>query len=734
MFQNGLLNLAQAVEAGANLNTSKSPNSSTSSEGDSFLASLVQAIDETNAVLPENLQISTSEITQEILYNAEKSTLFGDLSEEIKGSIFENLSFMQMLSVLESLQISSSEVKLANLSTQMQQLLQSEANFNELKNAKNLDELIDLANNKFQLNVKSVSLEMLTELKTTFPKLNEANFFSTKLEGVFKEFLNTKISNILKDTQSQINAANSHTKANFKSQKDGENLLLKALQSIDENEILKNAKIESTAKIENIADGDELVLQNKSVNLNEKANLNAPNLANLSSNLKEKHNESVKTEPNLQKITKENLNESALKSTLKSENLSKSGEFQKELLKSVNENLAKNEILKQTQEAVKSQFSENLKSSENQIKTAISNEPKLSENLNKNAQIQTLNLKENLKEAKSPKSTEFKISESAAKSINLTQNQAKNFSENLNENLSENLNKNLNKNENLAKSQNAINSSKNAQSQSQNLTQNLTQNLPKNTQTQINLNSEKFTPKAEFNANKEILNANLNAANLVNQTNTQENLDLNLMRFQSKINAQNLQNLSTNLQTNLSQNETKFEANLNEIDFADLAQSVENKGFESEKSELNSLFRDLSQVSRNEIKQQINFKETMNHFANDFKEQLSQFKSPITRFNITLHPSNLGEVEVTLFQRGQNLHVNFNTNTSTMNLFIQNQAEFKNSLVNMGFTGLEMNFSDQGKKDRNQKQNQRQNFSDEFELGSGLNSSNALEIILAKYF
>lgn len=734
MFQNGLLNLAQAVEAGANLNTSKSPNTSTSSEGDSFLASLVQAIDETNAVLPENLQISTSEITQEILYNAEKSTLFGDLSEEIKGSIFENLSFMQMLSVLESLQISSSEVKLTNLSTQMQQLLQSEVNFNELKNAKNLDELIDLANNKFQLNVKSVSLEMLTELKTTFPKLNEANFFSTKLEGVFKEFLNTKISNILKETQSHINAANSHTKANFKSQKDGENLLLKALQSIDENEILKNAKIESTAKVENIADGDELVLQNKSVNLNEKANLNAPNLANLSSNLKEKHNESVKNEPNLQKIAKENLNENALKTTLKSENLSKNSEFQKELLK--NENLAKNEILKQTQEAVKSQFSENLKSSENQIKTPNLNEPKLSENLNKNAQIQTLNLKENLKEVKSPKSTEFKISESAAKSINLTQNQAKNFSENLNENLSENLNKNLNKNENLAKSQNAINSSKNAQSQSQsqNLTQNLTQNLPKNTQTQINLNSEKFTPKGEFSTNKEILSANLNAANLVNQTNTQENLDLNLMRFQSKINAQNLQNLSTNLQTNLSQNETKFEANLNEIDFADLAQSVENKGFESEKSELNSLFRDLSQVSRNEIKQQINFKETMNHFANDFKEQLSQFKSPITRFNITLHPSNLGEVEVTLFQRGQNLHVNFNTNTSTMNLFIQNQAEFKNSLVNMGFTGLEMNFSDQGKKDRNQKQNQRQNFSDEFELGSGLNSSNALEIILAKYF
>ncbi|WXG61190.1 hypothetical protein VB002_07240 [Campylobacter concisus] len=38
-----------------------------------------------------------------------------------------------------------------------------------------------------------------------------------------------------------------------------------------------------------------------------------------------------------------------------------------------------------------------------------------------------------------------------------------------------------------------------------------------------------------------------------------------------------------------------------------------------------------------------------------------------------------------------------------MNLFLQNQAEFKNSLVNMGFTELEMNFSDQNQ--RQEKEN-----------------------------
>lgn len=72
---------------------------------------------------------------------------------------------------------------------------------------------------------------------------------------------------------------------------------------------------------------------------------------------------------------------------------------------------------------------------------------------------------------------------------------------------------------------------------------------------------------------------------------------------------------------------------------------------------------------------------------------MEQYKAPITKLSITLNPHNLGEVEVTLVQRGNNLHINFNSNTNAMNLFIQNQAEFKNSLVNMGFTGLEMNLA-----------------------------------------
>ena len=97
-------------------------------------------------------------------------------------------------------------------------------------------------------------------------------------------------------------------------------------------------------------------------------------------------------------------------------------------------------------------------------------------------------------------------------------------------------------------------------------------------------------------------------------------------------------------------------------------------------------------------------RETFDNFSSNLKEQVAAYKSPFMRFNITLNPLNLGEVEITMVNRGNNLHINFSSNTQTMNLFLQNQAEFKNSLVNMGFTELEMNFSDQNQQKKEQGQ------------------------------
>ncbi|ECL3870716.1 flagellar hook-length control protein FliK [Campylobacter upsaliensis] len=147
--------------------------------------------------------------------------------------------------------------------------------------------------------------------------------------------------------------------------------------------------------------------------------------------------------------------------------------------------------------------------------------------------------------------------------------------------------------------------------------------------------------------------------------------------------------------------------------------------------DLNNLVKDLSRVNQNQ--KIISPKETLQYFSKDLKEAMEQYKAPITKLSITLNPSNLGEVEVTLVQRGSNLHINFNSNHNAMNLFLQHQAEFKNSLVNMGFTGLEMNFSDQGKKEQQQEKKSKSHYYEEnFEEESGPKIN--LELVLAKYF
>ena len=152
------------------------------------------------------------------------------------------------------------------------------------------------------------------------------------------------------------------------------------------------------------------------------------------------------------------------------------------------------------------------------------------------------------------------------------------------------------------------------------------------------------------------------------------------------------------------------------------------------KSELNQMVKDIANSAKHQLQTKAEIKETFSNFSSTLKEQVQNYKAPITRFNITLNPLNLGEVEITMVNRGNNLHVNFSSTTATMNLFLQNQAEFKNSLVNMGFTELEMNFSDQ-----NQRQEKREQAKNKYSSNQSDESENAqaeqslLELVIPRY-
>ena len=154
----------------------------------------------------------------------------------------------------------------------------------------------------------------------------------------------------------------------------------------------------------------------------------------------------------------------------------------------------------------------------------------------------------------------------------------------------------------------------------------------------------------------------------------------------------------------------------------------------SENSELNAMVKDVISNAKAQTRNFQAVRETFDNFSSNLKEQVAAYKSPFMRFNITLNPLNLGEVEITMVNRGNNLHINFSSNTQTMNLFLQNQAEFKNSLVNMGFTELEMNFSDQNqqKKEQGQKSYKGSKFNaDDAEQGEA--AAPRLELVVPRY-
>ncbi|MDY6056316.1 MAG: flagellar hook-length control protein FliK [Campylobacter lanienae] len=149
----------------------------------------------------------------------------------------------------------------------------------------------------------------------------------------------------------------------------------------------------------------------------------------------------------------------------------------------------------------------------------------------------------------------------------------------------------------------------------------------------------------------------------------------------------------------------------------------------------NQATKDIVNMAKLDSKEpKAHLRQVFDNFATQLQEKISEYKPPITRFHLTLNPGNLGEVEVTLINRGSNLHINFNSNTQTMQLFMQHQAEFKASLVNMGFSELSMNFSDNANKEQNQNQGKRAKFSLEANEEEINQEETILEVILPKYF
>ncbi|MCX2682653.1 flagellar hook-length control protein FliK [Campylobacter sp. MIT 21-1684] len=481
---------------------------------ESFLHTLLK---ESDIFLFDSLQKDKQEIMGQVMMKLENS-LF---DENDTVSFFESASFMQILSLLEKLQVDTSEIKFNQLSNQITQILKSEEQFSALKEVSTLAELLDMVED-LGLELKNIKVEHLSDLKTAFPNLEKAHFFTGKIEDSFQKVISEKIADISKNIPQNVHFENILSKKTEKEQ----SLLsqiLKKLDSLDKEEDL-----------------NDLIVRHKN-------------------------------EKNQGDLVKANL-----------------------------ENATKTQIL-----------------SNKENNTMANDSNRKNENRN--------DLNNNMSESK--------------KSVPVTQKEFDKVS-----------------------------------------------------------NKESYKEQRKDSSD-------LVKANLENATKTQ---------------------ILSNKENNTMANDNSLKEELTQHN------KTGNDSMKNTLDELNSLLKDMSKSAHSSMKNPV--KETLKYFSHDLKEAIEQYKAPVTKLSITLNPSNLGEVEVTLMQRGNNLHISFNSNTATMNIFIQNQTEFKNSLVNMGFTGLEMNFSDQGKKEQNQGKNRSAyGFKEALENSDEEQKLN-LEFVLAKYF
>jgi hypothetical protein len=146
---------------------------------------------------------------------------------------------------------------------------------------------------------------------------------------------------------------------------------------------------------------------------------------------------------------------------------------------------------------------------------------------------------------------------------------------------------------------------------------------------------------------------------------------------------------------------------------------------------------DSFEVKLNEAKQMIKY------LSQDVKQAIDNYKAPFTRVKLQLNPQQLGDIELTVVQRGKNLHVNLSSNNAAINTLAMNANDLKVQLQNSGIQNASLNFSNssQGGEFTNNgghaHQQQRENAQEEYRYFENEEKSeeilNSLEIVVPNY-
>ena len=197
----------------------------------------------------------------------------------------------------------------------------------------------------------------------------------------------------------------------------------------------------------------------------------------------------------------------------------------------------------------------------------------------------------------------------------------------------------------------------------------------------------------------------------------------------------NIDNISQESKTQLSDPLAKLLFSEDETDKGDKKDTLSVKTTLSESKVSQNSFVNVPSSDSLEVKAK-EAQQMVRHLATDLKEAVDDYKPPFTRLKMTLNPAKLGEVEVTLIQRGSNVHININSNNTALTLLAQNVNELKTQLANNGVVNTSMQFST-SHGEHQQQEGRHQQFQAYKELDQmseeELEMITSMEIILPRY-
>ena len=109
-------------------------------------------------------------------------------------------------------------------------------------------------------------------------------------------------------------------------------------------------------------------------------------------------------------------------------------------------------------------------------------------------------------------------------------------------------------------------------------------------------------------------------------------------------------------------------------------------------------------------------KQLTKYLSQDIKTAIEDYKSPFTRIKVQLNPQRLGEIDLTIVQRGKNLHINLSSNSVAINTLAMNAQDLKTQLANNGISNASLNFNNSSQSDQsgaNQQQQHQQKHQDQ---------------------